>query len=577
MFKEYYHKQLQELREDAREFADLYPSLAPMLAGQSPDPDVERLLEGVAYLTGALRQKLDDEFPEIIHGLTDLVFPHFLRPLPAATMMAFTPKRSLKESLLIRAGAELASEEVQGVRCRFRTTSTIELHPLVLQGATFIPTIGKAGTIRLSLELQGITLEAWHPASLRFYLHGGFSDAADLHYLLTHYTRNVVLTPEEEGESLRLGADAVAPAGFAESDALLPYPARSFPGYRILQEYFLFPHKFLFLDLKGLGTWREKGKGSRFTIDIMLDQLPFPPPSLTPESFMLHVVPAINLFSLDAEPVIVDQRLHEYRINPSSNRGNFNAIHSVDRVTGIRQGSVEQRQYVPFEFFHDDYAATPVYEIKRRPSRTEKELDVSLALIYPEGVERYSKETLSIALTCTNGRLPEHLGPGEICSPTSSSPELATFRNLMPPSPSIQPPLGSNALWHFLSHLSVNFLSVASMENLREILNLYVFPEERDKARVTANMRKVGGISALEKKASQRLLDGCMIRGTDLSLTMRLDHFSSTGDMLLFGSVLDYFFGVYSSMNTYTRLQLKDAMTGNSYSWKPRLGDRFLL
>ncbi|MDU3889721.1 MAG: type VI secretion system baseplate subunit TssF, partial [Serratia liquefaciens] len=42
--------------------------------------DVERLLEGFAFLTGRLRQKLDDELPELSHSLMHLLWPNYMRP-----------------------------------------------------------------------------------------------------------------------------------------------------------------------------------------------------------------------------------------------------------------------------------------------------------------------------------------------------------------------------------------------------------------------------------------------------------------------------------------------------------------
>ena len=83
MFNKYYQQQLQNLRELTREFSKVHPAIAPMLSGTTSDPDVERLLEGVAFMTGLLHRKLDDEFPEIIHGLMDIIFPHYLRPIPS--------------------------------------------------------------------------------------------------------------------------------------------------------------------------------------------------------------------------------------------------------------------------------------------------------------------------------------------------------------------------------------------------------------------------------------------------------------------------------------------------------------
>ena len=70
-----YQDELQYLRDLGKEFAAAYPAIAPMLAERGGDPDVERLLEGVAFLTGKIRQKLDDELPEVIHSVAALLFP----------------------------------------------------------------------------------------------------------------------------------------------------------------------------------------------------------------------------------------------------------------------------------------------------------------------------------------------------------------------------------------------------------------------------------------------------------------------------------------------------------------------
>lgn len=577
MFKEYYNRQLRRLRKDAKEFASLYPAIAPMLAGQSPDPDVERLLEGFAFLTGLLQEKLDDEYPELIHGLLDLVFPHYLRPWPAVTLIEFRPKPALKESIVVAEGTAIASKEIDGNSCLFKTSSDMTLHPLKLEKAEFHHADGRRGIIQLFFELQDIPLETWNPADLRFCLNAGYSDAADLLMLLQLHAESIVITPETDGESCHLDASSLQPAGFRDREQLLPYSERSFSGYRILQEYFLFPQKFLFIDILDLDRWKNKGKGNRFMLEFRLSPFTFPPPVIGKETFLLHVVPAVNLFPLDAEPVTVDQRDDEYIILPSGwNSGEFD-IYSVDRVEGIHQGQISQRTYIPFESFYEEMKISPLYETRRRRSKAGLETDLSLRLMYPEQVKRYERETLSIALTCSNGNLPERLGLGDICRPTSTSPELATFRNIIAPAPAIQMSWSGNLRWHLLSHLVLNFFSVASRENLKTLLNLYIVPEDRDKSRVAANMRKVTGIEALSTTPARRLFRGMMIHGTEIDLSLDKEHFSSLGDLHLFGSVLDHFFSVYSIINSYTQMNIDETHTGKQFRWKARVGERFLL
>ena len=86
-FEKYFQNELSNVRTLAKEFSTEHPAVAPLLSANSSDPDAQRLLEGVAFLTGLLNKKLDDEFPEVIHGLMNILFPHYLRPIPALSIL----------------------------------------------------------------------------------------------------------------------------------------------------------------------------------------------------------------------------------------------------------------------------------------------------------------------------------------------------------------------------------------------------------------------------------------------------------------------------------------------------------
>lgn len=576
-FSRHYQRELTNLRELAVEFSKAHPALAPMLSGQTPDPDVERLLEGTAFLTGLLREKLEDEFPEIIHGLIELIFPHYLRPIPSTTMISFKPKPSLRESLKIPSGVEIGSIPVDGTNCLFRTCYDTEIHPLRIAAAEYLQRSGEPPQIRLGLELAGMDLSAWRPRTLRFYLAESYPDAADLYLLLNRRVRGITIRPAAGGRPVRLPATSLVPGGFSPQESLLPYPRQSFPGYRILQEYFVLPEKFLFLDLKGWEGWTDRGTGSAFEIFFQLGSSPAVLPRIRPESFMLFASPAVNLFHHDADPIVIDHRQPEYRVRPVDQLGGHYEVHSLDQVIGLVQGSVKHREYVPFEFFGQHEQGKPVYAVTRRRSPITQALDMYLALTYPPSTDLGAQETLSVSLTCTNGSLPERLQLGDISQPTSSSPELTEFRNILPPTAQIQPPVGSDALWHFLSHLALNYLSVANPGNLKELLGIYIFPEGRDRARIAANTKRMEGVLDLRVRPVDRLVSGHMMRGREIRLKIRQDHFASPGDLFLFGTVMDYFFAVYSSINAFTRLLVEESITGETYVWPPRLGERFLV
>src|SRR5437868_9433607 len=96
-----------------RAFGEANPRVAGLLAERGGDPDVERLLEGFAFLTARIRERADAAVPELAHGLCELLLPHYLRPLPAATVVEFTPHaRALKARQRVAKGTPLASRKV---------------------------------------------------------------------------------------------------------------------------------------------------------------------------------------------------------------------------------------------------------------------------------------------------------------------------------------------------------------------------------------------------------------------------------------------------------------------------------
>lgn len=577
MINRYYQEELVRLKELGAEFAAAHPALAPLLGGPSADPDVERLLEGVAFQTGLVRAKLDDDFPELIHDLMRLVAPHYLRPIPATTIVAFAPKPTLAQNQTVAAGTQLGSLPVEGTRCLFRTCGRVEIHPLELRDAAFCQPSGEAPAITLSLALQGLSLANWSPRALRLFLGGEYGGAADLYLLLRRHVRRIVITSGEGGLPVVLPPECLQPAGFAADEAVIPYPSHAFPGYRLIQEYFTLPQRFLFLDLLGWERWLGRGDGCRFTVAFELDPALPCQPRVKRESFVLFAAPAVNLFSHDAEPVLLDHRRERYPVRPGGLPPDHAEVFSVDRVTGYMRGSARERRYLPFELFRQGTPTEPTYHtsISRSPHRSG--MTTHLAVAYPPGGGEPETETLAIALTCTNGRLPERLRLGDLCQATGSSPEYATFRNITPLTPTVMPPLGNNLLWRLVSHLALNRLSLASGDNLRALLGLYLFEDHRDQGAVAANRKRLEGIEGVTAVAADRLVGGIAMRGRELRLRLRGDHFAGPGDLFLFGSVLDEFLGGYASLNTFTRLTVHEVLRGESSQWPARLGHQPLL
>ncbi|MCP3941797.1 MAG: type VI secretion system baseplate subunit TssF [Desulfobacteraceae bacterium] len=575
MFSKYYQHELYKLRELAKEFAQAHPTAAPMLASESVDPDVERLLEGTAFLTGHLQHKIDDDFPEIIHGLMDIVFPHYLKPLPCISIVCFTPKPSLMEKTDVLAGTFLSAREKNGIKCKFQTCFDLEVHPLKSITAKSFAREHEF-KISISMELIGISLSQWNPGKLAFSLAGAYSKTSNLFACFTKYISRIKIVCQENLTEYILPEADFKCLGFDRGNSLFARVSQSFSGFSLLQEYFIFPQKFLFFELSGLENWKDRSDGKNFEIIFEFNRPPFEFPMVTKDNFSFFSVPVINRFLSDAEPVIVDHEKEKIRIKPSFKISDAYQIYSVDKVTGFIQGSVTPINYLPMDYFSFDTKKQSFYKVVRQISPITNAYEVYIHLAYAGEKTEYRQETLSIELTCTNGSEPENLMPGDICESTSNSPELLDFINIIPPTSNVEPPLEGKTLWRLLSHMSLNLLSLKDVESLKKIFQLYVFPDSRDKGMVVANLRRIEGLLDFKIETEDRLIRGLVVRGVKIILTLSMDAFASMGDVVVFGSVIDEFFSRYSGINSFTRLIIQESISGESFSWLPRIGKTHL-
>jgi type VI secretion system protein ImpG len=186
-------------------------------------------------------------------------------------------------------------------------------------------------------------------------------------------------------------------------------------------------------------------------------------------------------------------------------------------------------------------------------------------------------ETISIDLMCSNRNLASRLKVGDVNVPTAGSPEFTRFRNITPVSRSLRPPLGRGLHWRLISHLSLNYLSLQSVEALRGILELYNYQAIYDRQAARENILRLEGLIAVDAKPGQRLMFGAPIRGTRVRLDMQEDNFAGEGDMYMFATVLNEFFALYASINAFTELTVRGRKYGEVYPFAARLGKQSIL
>ncbi len=597
----YYERELTFLRRMGAEFAAKYPKIASRLlleADKSEDPHVERLIQAFAFLAARVHHKLDDEFPEITEALLNVLYPHYLAPLPSMSIVQFVldpDQGKLTSGHHIECGATLYSQPVNGTPCRFRTCYPVTLWPIQVASARFdtpdrvSPAPQAAVVIRLELRcLGGTTLAELQLDHLRFFLHGESQLVYALYELLFNNTCQVQLRPLEEQKGLKpigLPPRCLRAAGFGADEGMLPYTPRSFLGYRLLQEYFAFPEKFLFFDLGELDQAVRAKFREGMEVLIFLDRLPQLEQQINAETFQLGCAPIVNLFEQVAEPIRVSHAQTEYRVIPDVGRQNATEVYAIDSVISTSPHLPEPIHFQPFYSFKhaaDREQQQAFWYATRRPSQKKGDAgtEVYLSLVDLNFRPTLSAvETLTIHATCTNRDLPGKLPFGgergdfglEAAAP------LSRIRCLKKPTETVRPFLRRGAQWRLISHLSLNYLSLCEggREALQEILRLYDFFDSTVIRQQIAGITHVTSRRVVGRPASMPWNGFC--RGIEVTIEFDEEKYVGSG-VFLFASVLEKFFGLYGSLNSFTQLiALTKQREGALKRWLPRAGEQILL
>jgi len=575
----YYREERTFLREDlGPEFSRANPVIASFLGNPSFDPDVERLLDGFAFLTGKIRQKLDDEYPELIYRLLSIICPQFLLPMPSATIIQFEPlPNRLTDSRSVAKGTSVQADALSGTNCTFRTCFDVFVHPLALISAT-----ASGGGTRLTLTFrafQGVAVSNLNLDRIRLYLAGDTSFELYAALLNSGCRCELVENPSERGNVHRLSGPRGA--GFASAEPLAPVPGTAFQGYRLLQEYMAFPEKFLFIDLV-CGSAFKTVTASEFSIECTFDQ-PLPKswrPST--ESFRLNCVPAINVFEDESRPIDIMHERMEYRIQPTQVESE---IYSVLGARAWVAGTAEPRKYEPLLSLERHDSVT-YYTVQTRSGVNDEDRRTYLSLLPANSKTLMPpRETAVFSILCTNGVIASKLRAGDIHRPTDTSPEFARFRNISRTSPYVPISLAAERSWQLLSHLVLSPTILESVVALRSVLELYNFPDSVDAPRARANRGRIQGLAALRTVGRDfvitRDLDpeghfagryGLPIRGRAVETDVQGSNFASEGDLFLFGTVLSHFLSQYATMNSLTSLRVNNLTSGAQYDWLPTAG-----
>ena len=604
----YYERELAWLRSYGREFAGQYPKIASRLllsSDGSQDPHVERLIESFALLSARVSKKIEDDYPEFTEALLEVLYPHYLRPFPSCSIACFDMGGALAKltaPVAVPRHTLLHSRPVRGVPCRFRTAYEVVLAPVRVAAAGFAAIAaaplattlpqGSGGQLSLTLELLGecAGVDGLGVEQLRVFTDGEDSVRAALRDVLACGIHAAYVEPAGSGRWTRLDAVPLEQVGFGEDEALVGLDERSQPAYRLLTELFAFPEKFGFFDLdlrplRGLA-------GARFTIHFILRAQPPDAPAMRllegvgADNFRLGCTPVVNLFAQHGEPIRVHHRSTSYPVVADARRAFAYEVVSIDSVRRIRQGPRGEQvtEFRPFYALHhgetpDDTGHYWLAHRDEQVARSSPGFETGLSFVDLDfNPVQPQTDVVSLELTCSNRDLPAQLAygvqGGDLTMEGGGPARVISL--LRKPTPPRRFERGRGAQWRLVSHLSLNHLSLTreGLPALKEMLRLY------DLTRSSVSRRQIEGLVDIEHVPTSAWLPGrtfaSVVRGIEIRLTLDEAAFVGHG-IAAFARVLDHFFGLYVHANSFTRLVLLSAHSGEELlRCEPRSGDSIL-
>ncbi|WP_158266572.1 type VI secretion system baseplate subunit TssF [Allosphingosinicella deserti] len=608
----FYNDELTYLREAAREFGEEHESVAGRLGLKTPtdpDPYVERLLEGVAYLGARVQLKMADQYPEFTSHLLHAIQPHYLAPMPSICIAGFEPQEGdqiLLKGHRVPRGTQLiaTASDQDNAPVIFRTGHDVTLWPLKIVEAEYLSTraavapFAAAAKVRAEAGLRlrfaataGAELPQVLPKELPLYLHGAEAVPNELYRQLIGETQAVLArSADAPANAAWMSLPRPEQVGFEDEDALLPAEQRAFRGYRLLSEYFACPERFLFARLMQLDRAFRTSPKACDVVLLFGRSSPVLARAVDVSNFKLYASPAINLFEKQLDRVQVRPHEHEYHLIPDrTRRYDFEVFRPLE-VKAYARDNLDARTVAPLYAFGAllyDWREALFYSSQLRPRRLstrEQRLrrrseyvgtETWLSLTSPGDPARIEDvHELSVRALVTNRELPELLTfRGDKHFVASGVPARAISVLRAPTRP--RPPLGlGDAAWRVIAHLTPNYMTLAPEDHedpsaLRDHLALYGRQDD------AALRRQIDGVLAIRSSKVMRRVPGLdrMALARGHRIRMKLDDAAfDKGGMFLFTAVLERFLAEFASINAFTECSFYSPNEGEFAQWPPRMG-----
>jgi type VI secretion system protein ImpG len=296
-----YQRELESLET----FRERYRHLYPFAGLDRDDPDVQRLLEGLAFFTARTRRAADRALAGYERRALEQVFPHLVTPLPSMAMLTVDATDRMVEARTLPAGTEVCvSPRGADAKGRpvpsvgYRTLRELVVRPFDLDRAGIkLARLGDDGyELVIPVRSASPRVEPVEAIELHLDPHGDLLAALRLHHALAHHIESVrYVFPGTRQPERRVRAPGFAPAP-GEADAF----ANPLERFRALVHFPLAALALRFPIDQTPAEWQ------RLELRVRLGPAWPRELSVPPGAFLLHATPMINLRRALADPVPLD-------------------------------------------------------------------------------------------------------------------------------------------------------------------------------------------------------------------------------------------------------------------------------
>lgn len=450
----YYQKELAYLHGKGKIFSQHYPNIAKSLDFNehgSDDPHVQRLIESFAFLAGRLHARVDDQFSDFTQNILDILYPHFISPVPSCALIQFQPLSKEKSVYTLPRHTRMSAASKEGPVCWMRTTHDLHLTSAQVENVQILSHTHHALPHPLMLHITLKNVMWRKGASMTLGLDTNLVQGLRLwESIMTFDDTNMPPLYHVDSTVYTSLDTQLHPVGFDENESLFPYAPSVHVGYRILFDAFVYPQKFLFFHVYPLPQWSED------TITLAFPLNPQGPiqPKHTVKCYT-NTGTIVNIFPKTCEPLRLNHKTWEYRISPHASQENYTEIYSIDQVFSLKEK--KPVCLPPYFMHHTEHSKTSDFWVQRRsPSirMNTQGTDVFLSFVNQD-MEKHTPacHTLYVKALCTNRNLAQHLNTGTVFDVYEDIGLQGTL--LEKPTTSFVPALEAKTQWVLLSHLSM--------------------------------------------------------------------------------------------------------------------------